>query len=108
MSQVCYCFIEGTCLIPVLSSDPNYKRIIPNDTSVDFGTDVTIECRYGTGFRNLSLYCGESGVATYELLGDNLTCPGLETNFLFICNEPSCIWLSKMSVHLSHFTFKIK
>uniref|UniRef100_A0A8W8JNR8 Sushi, von Willebrand factor type A, EGF and pentraxin domain-containing protein 1 n=1 Tax=Magallana gigas TaxID=29159 RepID=A0A8W8JNR8_MAGGI len=68
----------GSCIIPALSSDPNYNRIIPNDTSVDFGTDVTIECRYGTGFRNLSLYCGESGVATYTLLGDNLTCPVID------------------------------
>lgn len=71
-------FLEGSCDIPALNSDPNYNRIIPNDTSVDFGTDVTIECRYGTRFRNLSLYCGESGVATYTLLGDNLTCPGKE------------------------------
>lgn len=70
-----FLFSEGRCDVPALSSDSNYNRIIPNDTSVDFGTDVTIECSYGTGFRNLSLYCGESGVATYELLGDNLTCP---------------------------------
>lgn len=83
----------GRCDVPALSSDPNYNRIIPNDTSVDFGTDVTIECRYGTGFRNLSLYCGESGVATYTLLGDNLTCPGLELIFFYYNrNVLSCIW----------------
>lgn len=83
----------GSCDVPALSSDPNYNRIIPNDTSVDFGTDVTIECRYGTGFRNLSLYCGEGGVATYTLLGDNLTCPGLELIFFYYNrNVLSCIW----------------
>lgn len=76
--------VEGSCVTPNLSADPNYNRIFPNEnTSVDFGTDVTIECRYGTGFRNLSLYCGESGVATYTLLGDNLTCPGQSYLSLF-------------------------
>uniref|UniRef100_K1PSV5 C4b-binding protein alpha chain n=1 Tax=Magallana gigas TaxID=29159 RepID=K1PSV5_MAGGI len=70
---------KGSCVTPNLSADPNYNRIFPNEnTSVDFGTDVTIECRYGTGFRNLSLYCGESGVAIYRLLGDNLTCPVID------------------------------
>ncbi|XP_065921906.1 CUB and sushi domain-containing protein 3 [Magallana gigas] len=70
---------KGSCVTPNLSADPNYNIIFPNEnTSVDFGTDVTIECRYGNGFRNLSLYCGESGVATYELLGDNLTCPVID------------------------------
>lgn len=65
-------------MTPSLTADPNYNRIIPNENvTVMFGDSVIIECKYGTTFRNLSLYCGESGVAQYDLLGDNRTCPGL-------------------------------
>lgn len=81
-------------MIFVLSSDLNYNRIILNDISVDFGIDVIIECRYGIGFRNLFLYCGESGVVIYILLGDNFICLGLELNFFYYNrNVLFCIWV---------------
>lgn len=64
-------------MTPTLNSDPNYNKIFPSENSaVEFGTEVIIECKYGSKFRNLSLYCGESSLSKYDLLGDNLTCPG--------------------------------
>lgn len=69
--------VEGSCVIFNLSVDFNYNRIFLNENiSVDFGIDVIIECRYGIGFCNLFLYCGESGVVIYRLLGDNFICLG--------------------------------
>ncbi|XP_062612280.1 sushi, von Willebrand factor type A, EGF and pentraxin domain-containing protein 1-like, partial [Saccostrea cucullata] len=70
---------KGTCMTPGLTSDPNYNRIFPNEsTRVDFGSLIIIECRYGTKYRNLSLYCGENGLSTYRLFGDTLRCPVIE------------------------------
>ncbi|XP_056017716.1 sushi, von Willebrand factor type A, EGF and pentraxin domain-containing protein 1-like isoform X1 [Ostrea edulis] len=70
---------KGTCMTPTLNSDPYYNKIFPSENSaVEFGTEVIIECKYGSKFRNLSLYCGESSLSKYNLLGDNLTCPVID------------------------------
>ena len=73
-----YYFSVETCTTPAMADIERSTNIYPAESmTVNYGTEVKIECQYGSVRINRTLYCSYKGNGKYDLLGDEPVCPGL-------------------------------
>lgn len=67
------------CLKPLANEIDQAVEVYPKTVPrVDYGTEVNIECQYGSQMINRTLYCSYNVMTgQYEMMGDAAECPGI-------------------------------